>query len=240
MLARVLAFVAFMISASRVGTPQAPVPTVQPQATSTLKGSVSDSTGTLVRHATITATDQYTGASVYTEVSGSGKFSVRVPPGDYKLTVKADGLSELTREVRVTPGTSENLDLVLGGPVPVVQPHPSLGPEHVAGNSGSSPNPHNAPKDVTVQSCTASTKAEVLDCITTSADGHRLLGVVGGEPGTAYFIWLRDPAAHFSDIRISDPLALSSPAAVRDAYNKDIPTFCGSMKLSAGYLLFYR
>jgi hypothetical protein len=217
------------------------VPTVQPQATSTLKGSISDARGALVTHATITATDQYTGASVHTDVSRSGKFSVRVPPGDYKLTVKADGFSELTREVRVTPGAPENLDLVLGGPVPVVQPHPSIGPEHViGGNPGSSPNTHNAPKDVTVQSCTANTKAEVVDCITTSADGHRLLGVVGGEPGTAYFIWLRDPAAHFGDIRISDPLALSSPAAVRDAYNKDVQTFCGSMKLSAGYLLFYR
>jgi hypothetical protein len=104
MLARVLVFVALVITVTAVGAPQAPVPTVQPQATSRVTGSVSDATGALITHATVTATDMDTGTSVYTSVSGTGKFSVRVPPGGYKLTVKADGYSDTTREVNVAPG----------------------------------------------------------------------------------------------------------------------------------------
>lgn len=216
----------------------AAVPTVRPEATSTLTGSLTDSTGAVVNHATITATDQDTGASVTSYVSASGKFSLHVPAGSYQLNIKADGFASTTREVNVAPDSTATLNVILGGPVPVVQPHGPTPHEHAA--TGTPLRFDIVASDVTVQSCSGTTKPDLLDCISTSADGHRLLGVIGGDTGTAYFIWLRDPSARASDIRISEPIALPSTAAVRNAFPKNATDFCGSYKTPTGYLLFYR
>jgi hypothetical protein len=234
-LVRVVAFAAFLMAGQTAPQAQAPVPTVQPEATSIVTGSLSDSAGAAVNHATITATNQDTGASISSSVSSSGKFSLRVPAGTYQLSVKAPGFSEYTRDLTVSPGSAPTFNFILGGPVPVVQPHPDI-----ASGAPGSHKPDIASSDVTVQSCTASSKSDLLDCIGTSADGHRLLGVIGGDAGTAYFIWLRDPSARASDIHISEPMVLPSTTAVRTAFPRNATDFCGSFKTSAGYLLFYR
>ena len=244
-LARIFVFFAMLTIGAATSISQAPtpaaVPTVRPEATSTLTGSLTDSTGAVVNHATVTATDQDTGASVTSYVSASGKFSLHVPAGSYQLNIKADGFASTTREVNVAPDSTATLNVILGGPVPIVQRHPPAPDEHAtSGTPGSSHRSEIAASDVTVQSCSGATKSDLLDCISTSADGHRLLGVIGGDTGSAYFIWLRDPSARASDIHISEPIALPSTAAVRTAFPKNATDFCGSVKTSTGYLLFYR
>jgi hypothetical protein len=235
-LVRVVAFASFLMAAPTATLAQAPVPTVQPEATSIVTGSLSDSAGAAINHATITAINQDTGASISSSVTSSGKFSLRVPAGSYQLNVKAPGFSEYTHDLTISPGSAPTLNFVLGGPVPVVQSHPDI----ATGAPGSTHKPDIVSSDVTVQSCSASTKSDLVDCIGTSADGHRLLGVIGGDTGTAYFIWLRDPSARATDIHISDPIALPSTTAIRGAFPKNATDFCGSFKTSAGYLLFYR
>jgi hypothetical protein len=173
--------------------------------------------------------DTDSGRSITGTSNGTGDYQIPVPSGSYTVKVTAAGFSEITREVTVGLNAAKKIDFTLGGPIPIVNnpPQPPV----------ASATPSSA---ITIQTCTATTRDDLIDWLRTSADGHRLLGVVSSEIGKGYFIWIRDPSAHPGDIHISDAIAMPSRAATAEADRKKSSTFAGSYRLTNGYLLFYR
>jgi hypothetical protein len=234
--------------------------------TSVVTGRVADSTGAPVNDAIITLTNVNTGYVRQVKAQNSGDFNLPyLQPGDYKVKVEARGLKPASTAFTVQMASTIVLEVLLKGgglTVAVKAPLSSSDTDGVLPQNGTgtvrpptgkapsgdstSPNAVIAPRglvedqNISVQECTAASKSELLDCISTAADGHRLLAVITNDHGSGYFVWSRDSSAQLSDIHISEPTPLLSGAALKSAYPRAASSFVGSYKVAAGYILFSR
>lgn len=95
------------ILASLVG---AQVPSV------TLSGTIRDPTGAVVANAKITVKNVATGQSTGTETDSAGHYSVpNLSPGEYELSVSAEGHSTNVQKVTVASGAGNTVDVSLAG-----------------------------------------------------------------------------------------------------------------------------
>jgi type 1 fimbria pilin len=82
----------------------------------TLSGTVKDPTGSVVPKAKITVKNVATGQSTETETDSAGHYTVpNLPPGDYELSISAEGYSTNTKKVTVALGAGNTGDVTLAG-----------------------------------------------------------------------------------------------------------------------------
>ncbi|HEY6120093.1 MAG TPA: carboxypeptidase-like regulatory domain-containing protein, partial [Pyrinomonadaceae bacterium] len=91
------------------------VPTAAQETTGTLRGTVVDATGAVVPNASVTVTNDATGASQTKQSSGDGAFEFnKLDPGSYTLTVSATGFKRsLNKSVSVKLGIVNPIDVKL-------------------------------------------------------------------------------------------------------------------------------
>src|SRR5262245_45618349 len=83
-----------------------------------LRGSVSDEFGAIIRKASITL-DDGKGHPAVAQTDGTGQFRFTgLAPGTYRLTATAVGFTPTNAEVRITPGASTTINLVLKVVIP--------------------------------------------------------------------------------------------------------------------------
>lgn len=82
----------------------------------TLSGTIKDPTGAGVAKAKITAKNVATGQSTQTETDSSGHYNVsNLSPGEYELSISAEGYSTDVKKLTVAPDTSNTADVTLAG-----------------------------------------------------------------------------------------------------------------------------
>lgn len=82
----------------------------------TLSGTVKDPTGAGVAKAKITVKNVATGEATQTETDSSGHYDVpNLSPGDYELSISAEGYSTNVKKIVVASGASNTADVTLGG-----------------------------------------------------------------------------------------------------------------------------
>ncbi len=84
-------------------------------ATGTIQGTVTDSSGSAVPGAKVTLTQPSTGSSKVITATGSGYYSAgSLVPGQYTVTVEAGGFAKTSEDLTVRVGVSTNGDVKLG------------------------------------------------------------------------------------------------------------------------------
>lgn len=105
-----------------------------------LSGTITNPAGAAVAHARISVKNLATGQASEAQTDADGHYATAgLPPGEYELTVSAEGSAPTTTKVTVTAGAKQTLNLALTGN-PGVPGAPSLGdlgftPEQTAGNA---------------------------------------------------------------------------------------------------------
>jgi hypothetical protein len=93
--------------------------TVVPNPTGTISGRVESSTGTPVEGRRVSAIDMATEAHYDATTANNGGYTIKVPPGRYRLEVALRGgeqLAQQPRQTNVDAGdVDEDLNFVIGG-----------------------------------------------------------------------------------------------------------------------------
>lgn len=114
-----LAFAAYVLLVS-LGT----VALSHAQAAATLIGTVTDSSGLPVLDAAVSAKSAESGKLAAARTDAAGKYSIsNLQPGDYDLTISADGFNAHSARIKIAAGVSQTLDAVL---TPIQQPASNL------------------------------------------------------------------------------------------------------------------
>lgn len=83
---------------------------------SILSGTIRDPTGAVVAKAKVTAKNAVTGESAQTETDSAGHYDFHdLPPGDYELSITAEGYSTNEKKVTISPGVENKEDVTLAG-----------------------------------------------------------------------------------------------------------------------------
>jgi len=86
------------------------------QVTATLAGTVTNQSGASVSNAKISVKNLATGQSVKTQSDSAGLYHVpNLVPGDYEVSVSAEGFPTSTAKVTITQESNQTLNLTLGG-----------------------------------------------------------------------------------------------------------------------------
>jgi len=89
------------------------------EATATLSGTVTDSSGKSVPNAKVSARNSATGLSTDAQSDSSGHYSIpNLAAGDYEVSASADGIGTATSKVTLTSGGQQSLSLTLSAAAP--------------------------------------------------------------------------------------------------------------------------
>jgi len=103
-----LASVILGLAPAAAGRAQAP--------TGTLSGLITTTSGAAVPNAKVSVSNAATGQATETQTDGNGRYSVpNLPPGDYELSVAAEGYSTNMIKVTVAAGAVASANMTLGG-----------------------------------------------------------------------------------------------------------------------------
>jgi len=84
-------------------------------ATTSLRGSVKDSSGAVLPKATITLLNQATGRTISTKATASGEYQfLQIPPAKYVITVAADGFGQQTESAELLVNQPATIDFKMG------------------------------------------------------------------------------------------------------------------------------
>jgi hypothetical protein len=85
-------------------------------AEATLSGTISDQSGKAVPNAKVTVKNLATGQSAETQTDSAGLYEARnLAPGDYEITVSAEGFSTTADKVTIAEGAKQTKNVTLGG-----------------------------------------------------------------------------------------------------------------------------
>ncbi len=92
-----------------------PVAMLAQNATTSLRGSVKDSSGAVLPKATITLLNQATGRTISTKATASGEYQfLQIPPAKYVITVAADGFGQQTESAELLVNQPATIDFKMG------------------------------------------------------------------------------------------------------------------------------